>query len=210
MTTNLIKFNLISHISFSVGWLGAVAVFISLAIKGLYSTIEMDLNAVYISMEISAYYVIVPFAIASLITGIIQAVSTKWGLMKHYWIVVKLFLTVFSTLILLLHLQPIRHLSTLAKNGQIAEIHQSGLQLQLIADSIAAMLVLLIILSISIYKPWGKISFSNLKSKNSNMVNIQQKPKKTMLYYINIGFIIFILVFIIMHILGGGMGKHLH
>ena len=46
-------------------------------------------------------FVIVPLAIASLLTGVVQALATPWGLFRHYWVVIKLFLTVFATLVLL-------------------------------------------------------------------------------------------------------------
>jgi hypothetical protein len=45
--------------------------------------------------------VIVPLALASLLSGLIQSLATPWGLFRHYWIMTKLFLTIFATVVLL-------------------------------------------------------------------------------------------------------------
>jgi hypothetical protein len=211
MNPRLNKLTLTSHITFSVGWFGAVVVFLIFAIIGLNTHNEQQMRSAYLAMEMSAWFVIVPFALASLITGIIQAIGTKWGLLKHYWIAVKLFLTTFSTIILILHLKPIIYLARLANDNSISAIKQSGLQIQLIADAGAAILVLLAAITISIYKPWGKINISLFKKNTEKeMQENQIKPKKTLMFYINIAMILLVVAFIIMHLFGGGMGPHNH
>ncbi len=61
MTPRLSKAVLTSHITFSVGWLGAVVVFLILAITGLTSQDMQTSRACLIAMELSAWFVIVPF-----------------------------------------------------------------------------------------------------------------------------------------------------
>lgn len=199
------KFLLTSHISFSLGWFGAVAVFLVLAITGLTSPDIQLVRARYLAMELSAWFIIVPFCVTSLITGIAQAYFTKWGLLKHYWIVVKLFLTVMSTILLLLHLEPISYLAKVARNSSFTNIQYSGQLINLIGKTGAAILALLIMTTISIYKPWGKIqSKQNFNQPN----NMQEKNKKSISFYILIGLLALIIIFITMHLLGGGMKGH--
>jgi hypothetical protein len=158
MTSRLSKFVLTSHITFSVGWIGAVAVFLALAIIGLTSQ-NIDLaRSAYLAMEISAWFVIVPFCVTSLTTGIIQALGTKWGLFRHYWIVAKLFLTLAATILLLLHLKPISYLAGFAGTPAFSQGKETGTQIQLIADAGAAILLLLVLMTISVYKPWAEFS----------------------------------------------------
>jgi ABC-type nickel/cobalt efflux system permease component RcnA len=83
--TQLRKLVLTAHITFSVGWLGAVAVFLALAIAGLTSRDPQMVRAAYSAMELTARFVIVPLAIASLFSGLIQSLGTPWGLFRHYW-----------------------------------------------------------------------------------------------------------------------------
>jgi len=159
MTPRLSKAVLTSHITASLGWVGAVAVFIALAIAGLTSEENQTARAAYIAMELSTWYVIVPFCIASLLTGIVQATGTKWGLFKFYWIVVKLFLAVVLTILLLLHLQPIEYLAGIAADPDFSNTKYSGQAIGLIAKAGAALIALLVITTISVYKPWGKLEW---------------------------------------------------
>lgn len=208
MTPRLSKAILISHITFSVGWLGAVAVFLALAITGLTSQVELA-RASYLAMELSAWFVIVPFCLTSLFTGIVQAVGTKWGLFKYYWIVVKLFLTVTSTILLLLHMQPISYLAGVATDPSFSNAQQSGQVIQLIAKAGAAVLVLLIITTISVYKPWGKIMWAqNSDSLPANTQADWKRLKRSKTFYALFVLIGLILTFLIMHLLGGGMQGH--
>src|SRR5438876_8078650 len=110
------KLVLAAHITFAVGWLGAVAGFLALAIAGLTSPDAQRVRAAYLAMEVLARYVIVPLSFAPLLTGPILSLGTRWGLFRHYWIMVKLLITLLCTLLMLVHVHPI---STLA--GAAAE-----------------------------------------------------------------------------------------
>src|SRR5215207_577011 len=99
MAPRLRKFTLTAHVAFSVGWLGAVAGFLALAIAGLTSQDAQKVRAAYLAMELIARFVIVPLNLASLLTGLVQSLGTKWGLFRHYWILVKLLITILSTIV---------------------------------------------------------------------------------------------------------------
>ncbi len=208
MTPRLSKAVLTSHITFSVGWLGAVAVFLVLAITGLTSQDDQLVRSSVIAMKLSAWFVIVPFCLTSLFTGVVQAVGTKWGLFKHYWIVVKLFLTLASTILLLLHMQPISYLAGEAKESSFSSSQYNGQLIDLIAKSGGAILVLLAITTISIYKPWGKIELT--KSVKNQSINIEDniKTKKPWIFYGLIALVCLVLIIIIKHLFGGGMQGH--
>lgn len=210
MTPRLSKFVLTSHISFSVGWLGAVAVFLVLAITALTAADNQLARSALISMELSAWFVIVPFCLSSLLTGIVQAVWTKWGLFKHYWIVVKLFLTIASTILLLLHMQPIKYLAGVATDPTFSNSQYSVQTIDLIAKAGAAILVLLAVTTISVYKPWGKIRYRLPRNKEqySGVQDGGTVIKKSWRFYMLIVIVILALLFIILHLVGGGMGGH--
>jgi hypothetical protein len=210
MTPRLSKFVLTSHISFSVGWLGAVAVFLALAITGLTTADNQLARSALLSMELSAWFVIVPFCFTSLFTGIVQAVWTKWGLFKHYWIIVKLFLTIASTILLLLHMQPIKYLASVATDPTFSNSQYSVQTIDLIAKAGAAILVLLAITTISVYKPWGRIRYSlpGNKEQYSGVQDGGTVIKKSWRFYVLLVIVILALLFIILHLVGGGMGGH--
>src|SRR3970282_1344477 len=114
MTPRLRKFALTAHITISVGWLGAVVVYLALAIAGLTSHDAQMVRAAYLSMELIGWFVIVPFSLAALLTGLVQSLGTQWGLFGHYWILVKFLLSTGATIVLLGHMQAVSRMSNLA------------------------------------------------------------------------------------------------
>jgi hypothetical protein len=190
------KFAFTQHIVFSVGWLGSVAVFIALAVTGIATSNIQSARAAYLAMEISSRYVIVPFCLAALTTGIVQSLGTKWGLFKYYWIAVKLILTVIATILLLLHLQPIGEMSRMAEEITFSDKTMSGSRIRLLADAIAGFLLISVILILSVYKPWGRIQ------------NEAEKRETPWRRYLLTALGIFLLFVIILHLFGGRMHGH--
>src|SRR6267154_5014253 len=101
MTPRLRNFVLFAHITSSVGWFGAVVPYLALTIAGLTSHDGQVVRAAYLSMDLIGWFVIVPFSLAALLTGLVQSLGTPWGLFRHWWIVAKLVLTIFAVVILL-------------------------------------------------------------------------------------------------------------
>lgn len=137
------KLALTVHVACSIGWLGAVACFLVLAVAGLGGRLTA-----YPSMDLLARYVLVPLALGSLLTGLVQSLGTTWGLFRHYWVVVKLAVTVVATAVLLLQLDPIAALA--ADPGSAREAKWS-----LVVHSGGGLLVLLVPTVLSVYKPPG-------------------------------------------------------
>jgi hypothetical protein len=89
MSPQLRKLAFTAHVTSSVGWLGAVAAFLGLSIIGLTSAEAGTVRAVYLAMEATGWYVLIPLSLASLLTGLIQSLGTRWGLLRHYWVFAK-------------------------------------------------------------------------------------------------------------------------
>ena len=139
-----------------------------------------------------------------------QAVGTKWGLLKYYWVVVKLFLTIASTILLLLHMQPISYLAGVAAGSSFSNSQQSEQLIQLIEKAGATILVLLAVTTISVYKPWGMIQFGMPRKYIIDTVTRDQGmvKRKSLGLYALIGLLGLLALFIIIHLLSGGMGHH--
>jgi hypothetical protein len=157
MTPRLRKFALTAHVTSSVGWLGAVAGFLVLSIAGLTSQDAERVRAAYIAMNLIGQSAIVPLSLAALLTGLVQALGTHWGLFRHYWVLVKFVLTIGATVLLLLHqftavAVAASRVSGVAA-GTLPEVGRLGTQL--VGDAGLAVLVLLATTTLSVYKPWG-------------------------------------------------------
>ena len=104
MTPRIRKAALVADVVCSVGWLGMVLAFIAMAVMGIVSADEMAVRGTYRVMEQVAWWALVPLAVASLVTGVLQSLGTTWGLFRHYWVVFKLGLTVVATGVLVLYM----------------------------------------------------------------------------------------------------------
>jgi hypothetical protein len=155
MRPRIRKFALTAHVIFSVGWFGAVAAFLALAVAGLTSSDIYLVRSAYIAMEAITWFVIVPLAFASLLTGLFQSLGTEWGLFRHYWVLAKLLITVFATILLLVHTKPIAILAAATRESTVAGANLDKLQVQLVVDAGAALLALLITTILAVYKPRG-------------------------------------------------------
>jgi hypothetical protein len=151
------KFALTFHVTSSVGWLGAVAGFLALAVAGLTDKDPQMVRTAYLAMDLMYRYVIVTSGLASLLSGLISSLCTEWGLFRHYWIVVKLLATIPLTALLLVHIQPVSDMAHVAAKTTLSNDDLSGLRFQLLVYAGAALLVLLMMTALSIYKPRGRI-----------------------------------------------------
>jgi len=154
------KLLLTIHVVASVGWLGAVAAFVALATAGLLSDDARTVRAGYLAMDLIARYVIVPSSLASVASGILQGLASPWGLVRHYWVLIKLVITAVSTVVLLVHMQPIGRIAAAAAAGPMSAGQLHGARVQLLVDSIAALVVLAVVTTLSIYKPKGMTRYN--------------------------------------------------
>jgi hypothetical protein len=154
MTPRLRKFSLAAHLTFSVGWIGAVAGYIALDVTAATSQDAQTLRAAYLAMELIAWYVIVPLALASLLTGLVMSLGTKWGLFRHYWVLISLLLTIIATVVLLVETQTISYLADIAADPTTSSDELRTLGSTLV-HSVGGTVVLLVILVLNVYKPRG-------------------------------------------------------
>lgn len=149
------KLALTLHITASVGWIGADAVFLALALIGFNSVETQSVQAAYLAMRMAAWYVIVPLSLVSLLTGLIQSLGTKWGLFNHYWIVIKLLINVFANIALLVHTQPIGQLAAAAADRALSGGELQAARLQLVVAAGGGLALLLVALTLAVFKPRG-------------------------------------------------------
>jgi hypothetical protein len=159
MTSRQRKFALTAHVAASVGLLGSIAAFLALALAGLISRDTQVVRAAYPAMALIARFVIVPLAFAALLTGLIQSLGTSWGLFRHYWVLLKLLLTVFATIVLSVKMELINYAARLAAETPSSEADLRAAGIQLAVHAAGGLLVLLVPMVLSVYKPPGITSY---------------------------------------------------
>jgi hypothetical protein len=160
MKPALRRLALLFHLTTSIGWLGGVAAFLVLAITGVASHKLQVVRAAYVAMSLTVSYAIVPLALGSLLTGIISALGTKWGLARYYWVLVKLALTIFAVIVLLVQLEPIGHLAQAAADPSLSITAHPDRARPLI-HAAGGMVVLLVVQVLGVYKPWGMTQYGS-------------------------------------------------
>src|SRR5262245_63037520 len=118
-TPTLRRLMFTTHVTSSVGWIGAALVFLALAAIGLSSQDEPTVRGAYLVMAPAAWFVLVPLAHASLLSGIALSLGTSWGLFRYYWVAVKLLLTVFATIILLIYMRTFGQMAGVAADAGV-------------------------------------------------------------------------------------------
>lgn len=211
MSPALRKLNLTAHVTSSVGWLGAVAGFLALAVTGLKSQDAQMVRAAYLAMDLIGRFIIIPLSLAALATGLVQALGTTWGLFRHYWVLLKFLITLLATILLLVHIRPATYLSSVAAKMSLSSADFRGLRTQLATDAGAALLALLVTTTLSVYKPRGLTPYGRRKQYEQGGTLDQGSTSRTQRWVYVFGIITVVLLFVIRHLtVGGGHGSHGH
>ena len=156
MAPRLRKLVLTAHVTSSVGWLGAVAAFLALAIVALVTADDLKLRAVHLAMDLIGRFVLVPLSLASLVSGIVQSLGSPWGLFRHYWVLFKLLMNVFATAVLLMYTETLGYVAGIAAN-ETPSADDLGLlrSPSPVIHASLALLLLLLATTMAVYKPRG-------------------------------------------------------
>jgi hypothetical protein len=225
MTRSLRNLVLTAHITCSVGLLGSIAAFLALSIAGLAAHDSQIIRAAYVAMALISQTVIVSLALASVLTGMIQALGTSWGLFRHYWVLAKFLLTTFAAVVLLAKMELITYAATLAQEAISSRADLRAVGFELMIHSAAGLVVLLVPVILSVYKPRGLTSYGRRKQQDrwgqpeqpqrdslTSKVGIRVSPKSGSVsvslrysHLVGIAVAVLIVHFVILHFLGIGL-----
>ncbi|MBA2532152.1 MAG: DUF2269 domain-containing protein [Nocardioidaceae bacterium] len=166
------KLALATHLTFSVGWIGAVVGYLALGVAAVGSQDAQTVRGAWIAMELIGWYVIVPLAVGSLLTGLAMSLGTKWGLFRYYWVLLAFALTTLGNVILLFHMPTVSSLADEAREAKGTDLDKLGGDLFHPSLGLA---VLLMILVLNIYKPPGMTRYGWHKQD-------EQRRKRAMLH----------------------------
>ncbi|MDP9424290.1 MAG: DUF2269 domain-containing protein [Pseudomonadota bacterium] len=150
MSPRLRKVVLTAHVATSVGWLGAVLAYLALDVTAVTGSDPQAVRAAYVAMDLTIWYAIVPLALASVLIGLVNAEGTRWGLFRHYWVLLKFLMTLLATIVLLQEAQVVSSLAATA-----ASIADPRALPGTLPHSVGALVVLIVIVVLAIFKPRG-------------------------------------------------------
>ena len=148
------KLVLAIHLSCSVGWLGAVAAYLVLDLTVASSGDAGLVRSSWVAMGMVVSRAIVPLALASLITGLVISLGTKWGLFRHWWVLISLGLTILATLVLLSESGVVTQFAAMAGDATTTDTAVLAFPPTLL-HSVGGLAVLLVVQMLNVYKPQG-------------------------------------------------------
>ena len=219
MTPALRRFTFTTHITSSVGWVGAVIAFLALAVIALTSEDELTVRGAYLLMAPAAWFVLVPLAHASLLSGIALSLGTAWGLFRHYWVVLKLGITIFATVILLIYMRTFRQMAGVAADPvvDLTVVRNASP----IVHAILALILLLAATVLGVYKPFGMTAYGRRKYVEQRQAvssttlasagtahDLDAGSTPPWIYVAGMVAIALALLFVILHLTGGSLTHH--
>ena len=140
---------LTAHVVTAVGWLGVDLVLLTFGVAGLAGA---DPDLVYPAQSLVGRVLFVPLSVAVWLIGVVTALGTPWGLLRHRWVLVKFLLTTAMLGLVLFLLRP-----GLADAGELAGALPDPERVNMVVAPSVSTSLLLFATAVSTYKPWGRV-----------------------------------------------------
>jgi hypothetical protein len=138
------------HVITSVGWLGADLTLLLLGLLGL--TGAADPAVVYPAQALIGLWLFVPLSVVVWVIGLVSALATPWGLLRHRWVLVKFVLTTVMLGLVLFLLRP-----GLYEAMEFGADPATRERLDMVMPPVVSSTVLIIATVLSTFKPWGRL-----------------------------------------------------
>ncbi|MFF4246053.1 DUF2269 domain-containing protein [Streptomyces sp. NPDC001822] len=147
---------LVSHVAVSVGWLGLTVCLLVLGLAAFLTDDPGMAVAATRAMKVLADWLVTPVALLSLVSGLILALGTPWGLARHRWVWVKFWLTLIATGLSVFSLRP----------GIDEAVARGAADIDLVIAPSVATATYLFVTAISVVKPWGPTRRGRLRRRS--------------------------------------------
>lgn len=160
------KMILILHVISGIGWMG-----VDIALLVLLFTARTTDDPALVASGFNAIRIIVPVAVpplslAILVTGLLLGWGTPWGLLRHWWVLTKLILSLIMTVLVFVALVPgVNEINLLVAGGSSADAIRASLgdlPTGLLFPPVVSFLMLGAATVLSIFKPWGRTPWTHL------------------------------------------------
>lgn len=151
---------LIVHLVSAGAWIGIDVIVAVLVLVGRFGT---DLHTRSLAYQALAAFVVWPMlasGLVCLVTGVLLGLLTKWGLLRYWWVLVKLVLNLVLCTLILLALQP--GMAEVAGYGRdlLGGTPDPDAVSQLFFPPAVSLTALTFATVLAVVKPWGRISRS--------------------------------------------------
>jgi uncharacterized membrane protein len=155
---------MVLHAISGISWMG-----VDIAILILLVNARTSDDAAVVASGFNAIRMIVPAAVpplslSILITGVLLGLGTSWGLVRYWWVLVKLCLSLVMIVLVFTSLVPavneIAMLDITAASADTVRASLGELPTQLMYPPVVSFLMLAVATVLSMYKPWRRTPWS--------------------------------------------------
>jgi len=148
---------LVVHIVSAGVWIGIDVVMAVFIFTALLANDDNTKALCYRALELFAVWPLLTTGLVCLASGVVLGFGTKYGLVRYWWVAIKLVLNIVLTALVLVALRP--EVSKAAEQGrQFAAGEPASLAVgNLIFPPIVSPSALLIAVVLAVFKPWGLI-----------------------------------------------------
>lgn len=148
------------HVAFGGIWLGTALCIVAIAIIKRNLPDKDALYGINLMLKFMDDWVIIPSAMLSLLTGGLLCWLTIWGFTKHYWVIVKWVATMTLIATGTIWLGPwLNRMAAISQAQRLQALQNPAYlfaQQGVIIGGLLQTTCLLIIVAISVLKPWGR------------------------------------------------------
>jgi hypothetical protein len=151
------KATLVVHIVSAGTWIGIDVIVAVLVLAGWFAG---DVGVRSLAYQALATFVVWPMLTAGLVclvSGLLLGLGTKWGLLRYWWVAVKLTLTLMLCTLIVVALQP--GMDEVAGYGRalLTGSPDSAAVSTLFFPPAVSLTTLAVATVLAVYKPWGRI-----------------------------------------------------
>jgi hypothetical protein len=148
---------LVVHIVSAGAWIGIDVVMGVVIFTALLAEDENTRALCYRALELFAVWPPFTTGLVCLASGVVLSLGTKWGLVRYWWVAIKLVLNILLTTLVLVALRP-GVIEAAEQGRRFATGEPASLAVgDLIFPPIVSPTALLIAFVLAVFKPWGRI-----------------------------------------------------
>ncbi|MEU8972360.1 DUF2269 domain-containing protein [Streptomyces monashensis] len=148
------------HVVASVSWLALMLCLLTLGTTALATHDAGTVRTAYRAMGMLGDALIIPLSLLTLVSGVVLALGTPWGLFRFYWVGTKFWLTLVATVAsifaLTARLHDAVHAVAVHPTGPVSAMHLGFIRYNMVIVPAVALLLYLANVVLSVFKPWGR------------------------------------------------------
>jgi uncharacterized membrane protein len=164
------RFTILLHILVSVSWIGADLVIGVLSFTGLTTDDPRTMATAYTAIGMFAVPLLMTLGLLTLATGLMLGLGTRFGLVRYWWVVVKLVISVVLTVLVVVALRPA--LDDAAAESAIVDPtlpeRLDQVRFNMIFPPLVSTTALLLATWLGVYKPWGLTRYGRSQGRSEN------------------------------------------